>query len=246
MPNAGDIFLVAEDTGELLLSEQDEALIAETGTVGGILHRLHRALAISLADAYDGLVQTTDHIHPDNPLFDIADARDWYRRLGLYDSGDVSLEDMILAIKRKRSFPTAPLNKQHYLFLQGQLRAAGFDVYVYENRFWDGADWVTKTPAEILGLTTSVAILGAFSLGEAELAETWASGGVTLCVNYIDETRDALFTIPATNYTGTFFIAGATIDAFADIPAARKDEFRQLLISIKRAELAAFLFVNYT
>lgn len=246
MPNANDVYLVSEDTGELLLSESDEALIAETGTQGGVLHRLHRALAISLADAYDGLVETLDHIHPDNDRFDINDARDWYRRLGLYDSGSVSLEDMKKAILRKRSFPVVPMNKQHYQFIEDQLQAAGFDVKVYENRFWDGSDWVTKRPEEILGVTHSSAIHSPVVYhGAIRHGQYWGTSWSNKIVNYVEQDKDAGFNV-GSNFTGTFYLAGSTISTFADVPEARKTEFRQLVLQLKRAELCAFCFINYT
>ena len=88
-------------------------------------------------------------------------------------------------------------------------------------------------------------MLGSFELGEAMLAETWADSGVTLCVNYLEEAKDATFSIPATNYRTTFYISGNPITTFANVQSEREDEFRQLILQLKPAQTAAFLFVNY-
>ena len=178
---------------------------------------------------------------PDNDNFTIEMARRWYVRLGLFDSGSVPLADMKAAINQKLSFPNTPLNKQHYLFIEEQLRMAGFDVRVYENRFLPGP--TTKTPSEILGVAAGNAVLDTFELNELELDEEWIDTDITLVMNYLEEEKDATF--PILDYRSTFYIAGATIDTFADVPLSRKIEFRQLILNFKAAQMCAILFVNY-
>lgn len=178
---------------------------------------------------------------PDNDNFTIEMARRWYVRLGLFDSGSVPLADMKAAINQKLSFPNTPLNKQHYLFIEEQLRMAGFDVRVYENRFLPGP--TTKTPSEVLSLAAGNAVLDTFELNELELDEEWIDAGITLVMNYLEEEKDAAF--PIVEYRSTFFIAGATISTFADVPLSRKIEFRQLILNFKAAQMCAILFVNY-
>jgi len=184
---------------------------------------------------------------PDNDNFTIEMARRWYVRLGLFDSGAVTLADMKAAINQKLSFPNTPLNKQHYLFIEEQLRMAGFDVRVYENRFLPGP--TTKSVSEVLGVAAANAVLDTFELNEAELDMTWEDAGVSLVMNYIEEEKDADFAIlgGSLGYRSTFFIAGASLDlgGFADVPLSRKIEFRQLILNFKAAQMCAILFVNY-
>jgi hypothetical protein len=185
---------------------------------------------------------------PDNPNFTIDDAHDWYRRLGIYDSGSVSLDDMKAAIGQRMSFPLVPLDKQSPAFIQAQLQAAGFDVYVYKNRFSDGAGgWITKTPYDILGSTTRVAMYGMAQYGAVQYGQL-ATSNVTKAVNYIEESKDAVFEAYLTTpqgYRSTFYITGASINTFATVSASRKIEFRQLLLRLKHQEMCAFCFVNY-
>lgn len=216
---------------------------------GGPAEKLYKAIMSDnlggLGKAWTDGNQILNDILPDNPNFTIEMAREWYRKLRLYDSGSVSFDDMKLAIAQKMSWAMTPLETQNYLFIENQLRAAGFDVRVYPNKFPDGSGgWITKTPADILGVSAGSAYYGEIYYGEAEYGEDWASAGITLCVNYLEEEKDATFSI-AGEYKQTFFIAGSAVDVFAEIPEARKIEFRQLLLQLKEQHAVAFLFVNY-
>lgn len=239
MPEPSDTTLYTEGSS-VIDSEDDDYVMSEGGSVNGILYRLHRSLAVPQSEAYQGITGVLNNIHPDNPDFTIQDAHDWYRRLGLFDSGLVSFEDMKLAIRRKRSFPLTPIDKQHYLFIEGQLRDAGFDVRIYENRFLSGGSYITKTPEEVLGVFTGASEYDDEEYGDFEYGGDYSNK----IVQYLEEDKDAVFDT-GSNYKSTFFVAGSTITTFADIDVNRKTEFRQLLIKLKRAETCGLLFVNY-
>lgn len=210
---------------------------------GGIWDRLHKALSVSEGRAYDDATSTLESIFPFKAGFTADDATTLEAVYGIYSSSGTDLVDRKLAILQKMAYPGTDAPRCNYTYLQAQLRAAGFDVYVYENRFLPGP--VTRTPSDILGITTGMAMLGTFELGEVELAETWADAGITLCVNHIEESLDASFAIPATNYRTTFYISGSPITTFADVPLVRKDEFRQLILQLKPAQTVGILFCNY-
>lgn len=243
----GSIY-VTEDLAFEYITEDGFTLITEdtTPVSGGILHRLHEGIAAVQDDLWSDSLSILDSVLADNPNFTIDDARDWYRRLGIYDSGLVLLPDMMLAINQKLNYPGEMIyGRSTRAFIEKQLRDAGFDVYVYENRFLDGmGGYITRTPSDILGISAGIAMLGSFELGEVELAETWGMAGITLCVNYLEEDKDALFSIGA-NYRSTFYVAGATVDAFASVSVDRKTEFRQLLLQIKPAQTVGICFINY-
>jgi hypothetical protein len=213
----------------------------------GVFERLIEALNISYGQAYEGAVDILNDIIPDNDGFDAYDCTQWERRLGLITNTSIPIADRRLNILQKMAYPgieAAP--RQAASFLQSQLRNAGYDVYVYENKFAVGSpvSYVTKTPYDILGIPVGTAILGTFELGTVELASTWAMAGVTLCANYLEESLDASFDI-GSNYRSTFYIAGATISTFADVDVARKETFRQLILQLKPAQSVGILFVNY-
>lgn len=217
------------------------------------LEAVHTALGEVEAKTYRDAISLLDSLLPDNDNFTADDATDWERRLGMINNGSVSLNDRKLAIKRKLAFPGDTKYRQHWLFLESQLQAAGFDVYVYENRFDDGGSIVTKIPD----------IIGGFQHGEFEHGEfDHGEFDVVKCVNHISEDLDLNWNI-GSNYRSTFYI-GASLgtkdqygvvsaalpladvsDLFATVSIDRKEEFRQLILRIKPAQTAALLFINY-
>ena len=240
----GDYYTTA--TGEVYTDESGSPYTTESFVVkGGVLWRLLTAFAKNINIARGTGYNVLEARLPDNEGFTLQDAHDWYRRLGMYDSGSVSFADMKAAITQKLSFPAVELGVQSPEFIQEQLRAAGFDVYVYRNHFSDGSGgFKTLRPSEVLGIPTGQAYLNNFYLGQLNLNATYADAGITLVANYLEEEKDADFVI-GDNYNATFFIAGSSVNVFAEVPIDRKIEFRQLIHQLKRLETVGFLFVNY-
>ena len=83
---------------------------------------------------------------------------------------------------------------------------------------------------------------GEFEHGELEHGG-WAYNN--LVANYIPENRDANFNV-GPSHRATFFICGQTFGTFANVPAARKDEFRQLVLKLKEVNTVAYLLITYT
>lgn len=213
------------------------------GPAGGWLKSLHYALALSEAQAYSDAVAIHNSILPDNSGFTEDDATDWERRLGMIQQDtSVPLSDRMLAIRRKIQHPGNIKARQHYLYLQGQLRAAGFDVYVFENRFDVYPDsYETKTPQELSGISALIGNqYGDNQYGDAQYGSSWGE----FIANHIDVDRDRTFSI-GNNLRSTFFIGADPVGTYASIPASRKDEFRQLVLRIKPVQTVAYLFLVY-
>lgn len=237
----GGVYTTEDGSEDYTTEDGSQSYTTEESTSsGGILWRLHNVLGGIFNQVWTDAGQILNDMLPDNPNFDINDAHDWYRRLGLYDSGLVALSDMKLAIAQKLSFPYVPLNKQNYLFVQQQLQAAGFNVFVYENRFLIDGVYKTQTPDEVIGALSDVSEYGNFEYGQ----QNFGGGYHNKIVNYIEDERDAAFNI-GDNYRSTFFIGGSPIGTFADVPEVRHDEFRQLILTFKPAQMVGYLFVNY-
>jgi hypothetical protein len=211
----------------------------------GVFERLIEALNISYGQAYEGAVDILNDIIPDNDGFDAYDCTQWERRLGLITNTSIPIADRRLNILQKMAYPgieAAP--RQAASFLQTQLRNAGYDVYVYENKFAVGSpvSYIAKSPAAVLGLPYGLAQYGSIEYGDTEYGGDFS--GVTKCVNYLEEDKDNYFNV-GDNYRSTFFIAGATLTTFADVDIARKETFRQMILQLKPAQTCAYLFVNY-
>lgn len=238
-------YLVTEQGIQFVTEDEVSNFIDENDlTSGGILKRLHRALDKGKVRLYNDARSTYDSILPLSDGFTADDATDWERRLGI-TTNNTDLATRKLAIQRKMNYPGTDAAMQSALYLQQQLQAAGFDLYIYENIFSDGmGGYITKTPAEVLGIDAGDAIYGNAEYGNIEYGQTYASSGITLIANHIEDAADADFTI-SPNYRSTFFIAGSTITTFADVPAERHDELRQLILMIKPVPTVGFMFVNY-
>lgn len=246
-PEEGGNVFVDEDDATVLVTEDASAVFVTEDSQearGGILYRLHRALGQSEQRVYMDGNAILNSVLPDNDGFTIEDAHDWYRRLGIFDSGTVPFDDMKLAIQRRIKHPGTQKPRQNYRYVEQQLRAAGFDVHVYENRFWVNppGEYQTKTPAEVLGAAASpiavhddVVLHGTIQHG---------GGGFNKIVNYVVQEKDKYF-IEGTHLRNTFFIAGDTVDTFATVPANRKKEFRQLVLWLKPVHMVAYEFINY-
>lgn len=211
--------------------------------VGGDLEKLHKALLVSEAQAFEDAKSILSDLLPDNDDFSEDDATDWERRLGMITNTSVSLEDRKLAISRKLNFPGRVAARQSHLYMQQQLQAAGFDVYVFENRFPDyPSGYITKDPVEVSGDSSILQDLnhGEFNHGEQN------HGGIynNIIANSITQEGDRYFDI-AGNFRRTFFIGGNPVGSFADVPAEREAEFRQLILNIKPVQTVGFLFINY-
>jgi uncharacterized protein YmfQ (DUF2313 family) len=214
--------------------------IAFKAPTGGWFDTLIRAMSIRFNMAYRDSLATLDAILPDNDNFTTEDATDWERRLGMIPS-TAPLADRKEAIRRKMNHPGTIPARQHYLYVQGQLQAAGFDVYVYENRFDDGMGGLeTRTPQFISGVGSQQNQHGQFQHGQRQHGGGWGDK----VVNSLDVATDYNFNV-GNNLRSTFFIGGSPIGTFANIPANRRVEFRQLILRLKPTQTVAYLLTNY-
>lgn len=207
----------------------------------GYMYGLHRALSVSEAQAYEDSIAILWSLLPDNERFTSADATDWNRRLAMIINTATPLPDRELAVRRKMAAPGIQPAKAHYLYIQTQLRAAGFDVFVYENIFPDYPDGTTTmNPADI-----SSDIFSQIQQGDRQQGGAQQGGYINqIVVNSLDNNVDVQFDI-GPNLRATFFIAGDTLGNYADVLATREQEFRQLILNLKQTQMVAILFVNY-
>lgn len=211
---------------------------------GGNFDKLHRSLNSVYETAVTDGVDLFNSILPDNDGFTAEDATDWERRLGLIYSPTVSLSNRKAAIIQKLNYPGVNPAKGHYLYVESQLQLAGFNVYVYENRFpVYPSGYETMSPVDITGDPNLLFEIqhGMIQHGEGQTGSLYKYK----VANHIDESKDLLFSVGA-NLKSTFFIGGSPIGTNADVPSSQKDQFRQLILRLKHVQTVAFLFINYT
>ena len=207
----------------------------------GFFEKMHVGLILSEVRAYEDGLSVLDSALPDNDNFTEEDATQWERRLGLISNSSVSLANRKLAITQKMAHPGDIYGRQHYLFLERELQAAGFDVYVYENRFPAYPDgYETQTPEEVTGNSFTASQHGDFQHGDLQ------HGGSVypLIANSIDSSIDSSFNLGA-NLRATFFIGGPTVGSYADVDSERELEFRQLILRVKPTHMIGILLINY-
>lgn len=203
--------------------------------IDSIFEQVHLALRDSELNAYNAARAILDKILADNANFTAQDASDWERRLGIAASNATSLASRRAAILRKYGHPGNVLGRSSAVYIEGQLQAAGFNVFVHEN--------LTGTDPSTF-FTTANFTFGDTDAFFGELAVFGSGATDFLVVNSLDPGRDAQFQL-GSDFRNTFFIGGQTLGDFATVPQTRETEFRQLILSLKAAHLAAALLVNY-
>ena len=207
----------------------------------GVFDNLHKAINrsfIRVVEASNSLINSTI---PDNENFTLQDVELWEYRLGISPNDSVSKESRILAIKRKLSYRANSRYRQSKNFIEFQLRQAGFDVYVHENKYFDGVNWQYYTPDDISGIVTSeVQHSNDFQHGAGT---QHGYSGYDVIAN--ESTITESFSIGYGNLWATFFICGENLGDVATIPASRLVEFKELVLKLKPAHTVAFTFINY-
>lgn len=204
--------------------------------------KLNHALGYSESRALSSVRGILDSIIPDNDNFSEADAQNWERALGMYEKPYLDLEMRKTVILRKMQYPNKVRARQHYKFIEGELQANGFDVYLYENRFPNPE---VEGGWEVLDPRNSVYDIPYY--GGTTYDNSGIAGGFSILANHIDPILDSGFAIGnKMNLRATFFVGGPTFGSRATISDARLFEFRALLLKLKPVQVvAAFLIVDY-
>jgi len=227
----------------------------------GIADRLNRGLSLLEVEAYNDAISILDSILPDNPNFNEDDATAWEKRLGIITNTSLTLEQRKQALIRKINHPGTIKPRQARIYIESQLRDAGFDVYVYENipeqdpvdvmanALGNTGQYGTYAYGEqSYGSGLDIAIdtlITPIEYGQFQMGQGVYGGNYNNKVmNYLDSDLD-LFQDQGENFRASFFIGGDPIGTFADVDASRETEFRQLILKLKPTHTVAFLFVNF-
>jgi hypothetical protein len=207
----------------------------------GYFEGLHKALAVSEAQAYEDAVSILYSILPDNSNFTSDDATDWERRLGLITNLATPLASRMLAIKRKMQAPGVNPAKGHYLNLEKQLQDAGFNVYVHENIIYNYPTGFSQYNPVTLNANISSQV----QHGDHQHSDVQSGIYInSVIANSIYNSVDVGFNV-GSNLRSTFFIGGSVLGTYANVTASREQEFRQLILNIKQVQTVGYLFINY-
>lgn len=250
------------------LSQHFYSFLAQfTSSIG---KRLVDAKLKSFDTAYSDTLSILDSLLPDNENFDSVDADNWERVLQIQPN-TTDLEIRKQRIARQLNYPSGIVERSHYEFIQEQIRAAGFDVYVTENRFWNGSEFEIVDP-DIISTQDMESGLPESGVYEAA-GEIAGTDYTSIIANFIDETIDnEFFNAPPLNpieagvfqsgevesggggitsldrdiqLQASFFIGGSSFPSIVDVDILRKEELRQLVLKLKPAHTLVFEYINY-
>lgn len=199
---------------------------------GGNFDKLLRGLAAEEAEAVNKSIGLLNSIIPDNEYFTEEDCAAWENTLSISASLLDSIENRKAAIYRKMQFPSNTKGRQHKNYLEGQLRAANFDVRIYEYSDIKNNFSSTVHSQDVDHSFTTV-------------HGGWEIPSYTgIIANFLDETLETPVPPTIENLKNIFWIAGASFGQYANIPPYRIEEFRNIVLTIKPLHTVAFLRVT--
>ena len=205
------------------------------GPEGGAFTKVHDALNISFVRAVNTSRLLIDETLPDNDNFTEVQAELWEYRLGLIVNNNIDLETRKQAIIRKLGYPNNIKARQHPFFIESQLQLAGLDVFVHENTY------PYRTPGDIIGASVTTLQHG----GDTQHGDSVQHGGNNFVI-IANSTEEVEVYIPGgDNLWATFFIGGENLGDVAIVPKSRLKQFKELVMKLKPAHLAAYTFINY-
>lgn len=221
----------------------------------------------ALSDFNDKMDQLLAQKYPDNPVFDQEDTENWERVFGISPADSMTLEERRQVVVAKQQYPNGVIDRGHWKFIQDQLQANGFDVYLHENRT-EATEFTTQCgisqcsdetqcggfnyPTEVFEAVEPDPSYTEYCANylEPELdATVFDPGGGTYCgsAQCGDDTQcsDPVFEDRNQQLSYTCFVSAATYPNKADVPLDRKNEFRELLLKLKPAHVVMILYINY-
>lgn len=217
--------------------------------------------AKALESAYKMFYDILKQRLPDNEFFDIEDIENWERVLGLIQNNSLSETVRKERILSKQSYYIEELGQRE--LIEKRLRENGFDVYVHENRF---ANEPIETQVGIAECGTTEC--GGYTVFEGDYIYKTPEPYTEICANYINldidnkllETEigsqcgvvecgfqcieDQIFDNDSFNES-VFFVCGENYPDKANITLSRREEFRQLLLTLKPITDIALIYANY-
>lgn len=195
-----------------------------------IFYFLHMALSRSENEILTKIKRLQNSTLPDNNEFDEFDAARWNNALAITNE-NLELDIFKMALIRKINFPGDIKTRQNYLYLQGELNKAGFNVFVHENKLAD----IPYNPA---GSTCGLFLCGEQNVGEV---------GIQYDIIANDIYFDSSFLIASNlQLRFSFFIGGENFLDRAEIPLNRKSEFINLILKLKPAQTIGLSLIDFT
>lgn len=177
-----------------------------------------------------------DSVFPDNENFDSRDADLWEYQLGMTQITGLTIEERRVNILLKLGYPNNVDSRTNSSFIESQLQAAGFDLYIHENVY----PYIDPSDVANLSLDQNKHSDNLLH-GQSSLH---GGGNFQVIANKIDSNEQ--FSIGSSeNLYSTFFIGGPNLGDFATVDSNRESELREIVIKLKPLHTTAFIFINF-
>ena len=191
----------------------------------------------TLTTAVQDAVSILDQMMPDNPNFTLADAHDWYRRLGIPDPGTLDLPTMSAVIMYRLSFPTDPDNELTAAYIQAQLVAAGYTEAIVVKNLTPPRSWHWSA---LSSWWLETAMCGSFMMCDTMLGTMPMTGSVVRfnkVANSLDPVKDGyVLTLPPYGNTYVIYLSSSIY-----YPVSTEPQVRQLILQLKAAQDVVWL-----
>lgn len=191
---------------------------------GSVFSNLMEGLALSESRVQNDIIKLQNDFFADSTLMSFESVDRWNYVLGLKGVG--TQNEQLSAIYQRQAFPNNTLARQSNVYIQQQLQLAGFDVYVYSQYY--------NPQASLYDNCTYDSVV--YDKG---------NDSYTLLVDNVDESLDQSFVLVDDGLRATAFVGGETLGSYATVPIARKNEFRELMLRLKPAQVVMILYINY-
>lgn len=208
-----------------------------------------------------------DQKHPGSKYYLFEDTENWERVYGIIPPIGATEEERTQVVLQRLSYPNGYKAKGTAGFIQLQLRNAGFDVYVHENRFP-----LSYIEAQCGTSQCGIATCGGSVLsGEGNFENRLPESGYTeIVTNYLDPNEDIKYLdnisglgcgdfnsqcgvaecqtatyVTEKAYHNYLFISDETYPNLADVDSNRRSELRQMILKYKPAHAVVFNYINY-
>jgi hypothetical protein len=172
----------------------------------------------------------------DNDSFTIDDCVVWERVLGLKISNLTLEQRKEIILKRQTNADILQYtNTKEYI--QKVLQDNGFDLYVHENRVWDGTKYVNK---KFTATTYDTAYYDTDYYDDNGISY---SEYVENYLEYADENTELFSNLG--EYNECFIIGSSVENTYANLSVNKRIELRDLILKTKPTNTVAFLQINF-
>lgn len=221
-----------DGTPDVDFSEQINTLSSQLYPTGrawwkrkdGIFDKIHQGLALSESRVENDILNIQNDILADSVNMSETALELWENVFGLDAKGTTA--DRLQAIYQRQMYPNNILARQSKSFIEQQLQLAGFDVYLH-------SEFISPNQAKY----------GLFVYGQKTYNQQVTS--FSIVSNEVDESKEIDFNITSIGEKNVFYIGGENYGDYADVSLLRKNEFRELILTLKPAHSVAVLNVNF-